>query len=67
MYELKQNLKQPLEEGFGEDKEEKRRCSVNLFEFQWKALDLIVKNKSFSSRNELLRKILRDYLATNNQ
>ncbi|MFB6100528.1 MAG: hypothetical protein ABEK16_04615 [Candidatus Nanohalobium sp.] len=58
MYELKQNLEQPLEEGFGEDtKEEKRRCSVNLYEFQREQLDSLSEEKDIS-RNEILRRLL---------
>lgn len=58
MYELKQNLEQPLEEGFGEDKEEeKRRCSINLYEFQWEQLDSLSEENNVS-RNEILRRLL---------
>ncbi|MFB6199910.1 MAG: hypothetical protein ABEJ83_03460 [Candidatus Nanohaloarchaea archaeon] len=58
MYELKQNLEQPLKEGFGEDSKEKRRCSINLFESQWEELDRLSEENNVS-RNEVLRRILK--------
>lgn len=66
-YELKNNLQRPVSKGFGEKGKEKRRCSINLREEQWKLLDKTVEeNREFSSRNNLLRHIVDFYSSHKN-